>query len=242
MTVEALENELKDGKLNSIYVLYGEETYLLESSVKKIKKLFGEKQLGINYIELDDETVINSLMPEIQTPPFGYDKKMIIIKNSGLLKKETKKKVAGLKELRDTLEKYLKENSDEIKQNLLLIFVEESIDKLNITKQIEAIGGTLCEFGFQKPIQIEKRLTAICNAYKVNVESGAIKELIEVSGTNMQDLINEVRKLIEYAGDGGTITKKSVEALAIRTLDSNIFDLTDNLRKEKYKKGNSNFR
>ena len=43
MTVDALEKELKSGKLNSVYLLYGEEMYLLENSVKKIKKLFGER-------------------------------------------------------------------------------------------------------------------------------------------------------------------------------------------------------
>ena len=43
MQQEELEKELKDEKLNSMYILYGEETYLLETAVKKIKKLFGEK-------------------------------------------------------------------------------------------------------------------------------------------------------------------------------------------------------
>ena len=45
MTSENLEKELKEGKLNPIYLLYGEETYLLENVVKKIKKLFGEIQV-----------------------------------------------------------------------------------------------------------------------------------------------------------------------------------------------------
>ena len=40
MTPDNLEKELKQGKLNSIYLLYGEELYLLENAVKKIKKLF----------------------------------------------------------------------------------------------------------------------------------------------------------------------------------------------------------
>lgn len=52
---------------------------------------------GINYIELDDENIIHSLMQEIQTPPFGYERKMIVIKRSGLFKKETKKKVSRFK-------------------------------------------------------------------------------------------------------------------------------------------------
>ena len=41
MTPEKLEQELKQGKLNSIYLLYGKEEYLIDTSIKKIKKLFG---------------------------------------------------------------------------------------------------------------------------------------------------------------------------------------------------------
>lgn len=137
MTYEAIEKEIKEEKMNFLYVLYGEEIYLLESIVKKIKKLFGERVDGINYIELDEENVIKSLMPEIQTPPFGYEKKMIVVKNSGLFKKETKKKINGLKELRENLEKYLEHNIEEVKQNLVLIFIEDSVEKLNITKKVE---------------------------------------------------------------------------------------------------------
>ena len=218
--------------MNAIYLLYGAETYLLENAVRKIKKLFGERIVGINYIELDEENLQTSLMQEIQTPSFGYSKKMIIVKNSGLFKKETKKKNAGLKELRDNLEKYLKENENDIKDNLVLVFIEDSVEKLNITKTIEAISGVICEFELLKPFALEKNLTAICRAYKVNAESGAISKLIEISGTSMQELINEIRKLIEYAGEGGTITKESVDLLATRTLESNIFDLTDNLGKK----------
>lgn len=161
---------------------------------------------------------------------------MIIVKNSGLFKKETKKKVTGLKELRENLEIYLEDNIEEIKQNVLLVFIEDTVEKLKITKKIEDLGGTVCEFELQKPYEIEKRLDSICKVYKVNVENGAIKGLIETSGTSMQELINEIRKQIEYAGEGGTITKKSVNLLAIKTLDSNIFDLTDNLGKKNIQK------
>ena len=39
ISIENLENELKAGKLNNIYLLYGEERFLLDNNVKKIKKL-----------------------------------------------------------------------------------------------------------------------------------------------------------------------------------------------------------
>ena len=39
LKVEDLEKELKNGNLNSLYLLYGEEKFLLENSLKKIKNL-----------------------------------------------------------------------------------------------------------------------------------------------------------------------------------------------------------
>ena len=64
MTIEELEKILRTGNLDSIYLLYGEEQYLLEQTVKKIKKNFGELVNGINYIQMDEkniETLISDL-------------------------------------------------------------------------------------------------------------------------------------------------------------------------------------
>ena len=54
LKVEELEKDLKNENLNSLYLLYGEEKFLLENSLKKIKTLFGECLKGINYITIDD--------------------------------------------------------------------------------------------------------------------------------------------------------------------------------------------
>ena len=48
----------------------------------------------------------------------------------------------------------------------------------------------------------------------------------------MQDLINEIRKLIEYVGNGGKIEKSDIDKLTIKKLESVIFDLTDSLGKK----------
>ena len=42
MTIQELEKELKSNILDGIYLLYGEEIFLIENSVKKMKKIFGE--------------------------------------------------------------------------------------------------------------------------------------------------------------------------------------------------------
>ena len=230
MTIESLEKELKSGVLQSMYLFYGEEQYLLESCVKKIKTLFGETVKGINYVTID-ETNLTSIISEIETPAFGYEKKLIIAKNSGLLKKEGKRKNVDLSNFRDKLNEYIKSNIETIKQSVILVIIEDDIGKNDLVSTIEK-NGVSVKFDFQKPIQIEARIKSICNGYKVNIDSSTVRYFIECCGTNMQELINEIRKLIEYAGPNGTIKKEDIDKLSIKKLESVIFELTDNLGKK----------
>ena len=230
LTVENLEKDLKQGNLNSIYLLYGEETFLLESCLKKIKNNFGERKEGINEIKLDD-TNVNSIISDMETPAFGYEKKIIIVRNSGLFKKEGKRKTGVNTKLIENVARYINENIEIIKEAVVLVFVEKEIEKNELYKEVEK-NGIVCEFQELKPIQLIARIKAICKAYKVNIDDNTAKYFIECAGTNMQDLINEIRKLIEYGGENSEITKKEIDLLCIKQLDSVIFDLTDNIGKK----------
>ena len=230
MTILELEKELKSNILEGIYLLYGEETFLLESSLKKIKKLFGEMILGINYIQIDD-TNLEELIPDLQTPAFGYSKKLVIVKNSGILKKEGKRVNSKLKDIKEKISIYLKENIEEVKEYNILIFIEDEIEKSALYKLIEK-EGKICNFEKQTPAQIVARLKPIYKAYNVSTDETTLKYLIEVCGTAMDKLINESRKLIEYAGDGGKVEKKEIDLLCIKEIEAVIFTLTDALGKK----------
>ena len=78
LKVEELEKQLNQGTVQGIYLLYGEETFLLEQQLKKIKKNFGELVKGINYIAIDENNV-QELIADIETPAFGYPNKLIIV-------------------------------------------------------------------------------------------------------------------------------------------------------------------
>lgn len=234
LKVEELEKQLNQGSTKGIYLLYGEDTFLLEQQLNKIKKNFGETIKGINYIYIDENSV-QELIADIETPAFGYPNKLIIARETGIFKREVKGRSGGAsKEVKDKINTYLKENVDMINESVILVFVENQAEKNSIYNTIEKIG-TVCNFEEQKPFQIIKRLKAICNAYKVNVDENTLQYLIESCGTNMQDLINEIRKLIEYAGENGTIQKKDIDKLCIKKIESIIFDLTDNLGQKKVK-------
>ena len=138
MTYETLEKELnKDGKLHSLYLFYGEERFLLESAVKKLKKKFGEMLQGINYIIID-ESLIDDLIYNIESPAFGFEKKLIIVKNSGLFKKDGRKK-AGTP-IQEKVASYIKENMDVINEAVNIVFIEDEVDKNQVYEDIEKNG------------------------------------------------------------------------------------------------------
>lgn len=235
-----------------IYLFFGEERYLLENRVKKIKKDFGELVQGINYIQIDD-TNVEELISDLETPAFGFPKKLIIAKNTGLFKKEkktasksktakeekeTKKKKAVLEEkipLPEKIANYLQTNEQELNEMVELVFVEEEAEKNTLYQTIEKVGEVK-EFTLLKLPELVANLKKIVSAYQVTLDDNTAKYLIESCGTSMQDLINEVRKLIEYKGAGGTITKEDIDKLCIKQIQAVIFDLTDNLGKKETRK------
>ena len=203
-----------------VYLLYGEDEYLRNEYLKKIKKEFGEIQLGINYVQVDENNVSN-IISNIETPAFGFPSKLIIAKDTGLFKKKNA--------LADTLSDYLKTANLE---GVELVFVEIAPEKNSLFNTISKIGEVK-EFKEQKLPQLIAKVKSIAKAYNVDIAENVASYFIECVGTNMSDIINELRKLIEYAGNGGTIVKKDIDALSIKKSESIIFDLTDNLGRKK---------
>ena len=223
--LEDLEKMIKTENLGFIYLLYGEETYLIENIVKKIRTKFGEVVSGINYIVLD-ETNVQNIITEMQMPAFGYEKKLIIIKNSNIFKKETKKKNSKNEDINEKIFDYLKNNMDMVSNTCVIVFIEQEAMKNDLYDYIDK-NGIICNFEKLKPNQLVARLKSICNAYKVNVSEKTLMYLIENIGTEMQDAINEIRKLIEYTGEGGEIKTDTIDALCIKQIEAVIWDLTD---------------
>ena len=250
MEIKELEKRLNNNKLDSLYFLYGEEIFLLEQCLKKIKKLFGEKIDGINYIKLDN-TNIDTLIQNLEVPAFGYEKKLIIAKDTGLFAKAKKRKSKKGKANSDDSEKdeeeekkkdksekiakYIEENIKEIAESNILIFIEKEADNNALYKVIEK-NGILCDFKLLKNEELIPRIVTLASTYGVKIDNYTANYFIESCGQNMQVLINELRKQIEYAGKGGVITKDAIDDLATKQIEGYIFDLTDSLGNHNLKK------
>lgn len=219
--------------MDSLYLFYGEEQYLLEETVKKIKKTFNELIEGINFIKID-ESNINQLIAVLETPCFGYEKKLVIVRNSGLFKKDIKKKSSYTTDVMEKLAGYIEQNINTIKQDNTLIFIEEVVEKNLLFKVIEEFGN-IKKFEYENINSLIKRVKIVANAYNVDINDTNAKYLIECCGVSVQDVLNELRKLIEYAGENNSIQKDDIDKLTIKQIDSVIFDLTDMVAKKNVK-------
>ena len=131
----------------------------------------------------------------------------------------------------EKIAKYIEKNKDELNESVDLIFVEQEADKNTLYQTIEKVGEVK-EFTLLKLPELITNIKKIALAYKVNINDETVKYLIECCGTSMQDLINEIRKLIEYKGENNTITKQDVDLMCTKQIQAVIFDLTDNLGKK----------
>ena len=164
---------------------------------------------------------------------------MIVAKNTKLFLRKKKKNsgenadvTESSNKYTDVLVNYLKENDID---NVDLIFVEDECEKNSLFNLISKIGQVK-EFKEQSISELISQVKKISSMYKVNIDNYTASYFIECVGTNMQDIINEIRKLIEYAGENGSIKKEDIDALVNKKTTSVIFDLTDNLGQRNIKK------
>lgn len=132
------------------------------------------------------------------------------------------------KTLAEKIEDYIKENIDYINSSIELIFIEKEPEKNSLYETINKLGEVI-NFELLKLPQLVSNIQKISMAYKVDMDENTARYLVECCGSGMQELINELRKVIEYAGAGGTITKESIDKLCIKQIQAIIFDLTDYL-------------
>ena len=115
--------------------------------------------------------IFGEIISEISTPSFGFERKLIIAKNTGFFKKEGKKKSKTVfNSINEKLIAFLNENFESVKNSIVLIFIEDDVEKNELFQFIEK-NGVVCNFEYQKANQIQARLKQITNAYKVKKQS-----------------------------------------------------------------------
>ncbi|MGX0915456.1 DNA polymerase III subunit delta [Staphylococcus hominis] len=219
---------------NNIMAIYGEVPELVEKKSNEIVESYlNEKKDDFNYVKYNlYDTSFNQIMEEALTMPFISEKKAIVVKNAFIFtgEKVSKDIQSNNEQVNEFLEKYDGENFIifEVYQNKL-------DERKKITKTLKKTSK-LTKVEQMSEQEIKKWIKNKLHENFKDIKQDALDLFIELTGINFNIVSQELEKIILFLGERPTINKKDVEEIINRSLEQNVFLLTEYIQKgEKYK-------
>ncbi len=231
-----LWKSIRNRDVGCLYLFYGPEEYLKRNYIEQIEKaLLTEEFLLMNKVVLEGKVTPSAIIDNCQVPPLFSDRRVVIVKNSGLFKGSKRVKDEGKNEgnpdikakgsnkKRDELTAFLQE----LPKHVCLIFSETEIDKRIKYFGLIKTNGFIVEFDYKKSSDLTewviKRVAEL--GHETDPRTAAM--IVDYCEVGMDDILNEIIKLCSYAGDRRRITESDVEKICTKSVKSRIFDLTD---------------
>lgn len=212
-----INSHIESGKFEKVYLLYGTETYLMRQYRDKLLETLIDTEDSMNYANFKAENAKpEEIIGFIQTMPFFGDRRVALVEDSGFFEKSNKELLDIVTDIPDTS---------------VLIFVETSVKREVLYKRIEEIGA-VAEFATPSEATLTGWVASKFMKEGIKVEKAAIKFLLENVTLDMNNISNEVEKLIFYCIDKGTVTVEDVEKMCVSQVEGKIFDMIDALSRK----------
>ncbi|OCA91171.1 DNA polymerase III subunit delta [Bacillus sp. FJAT-27225] len=219
-----LWKKIKRKDIAPIYLLYGSEAFLMkETGNLLLEHILGDER-DFNFSNYDlEETPIEDVIEDAETLPFLGEKKVIFAQNPFFLSSEKQKEKTA--HTLSRLEAYIKEPAP---YSILVFFApyEKLDERKKITKELKRLA-TVAEMKQLGESDLKVWIADKADQRGITIKPDAVETIMSLAGTNLFMLSNELDKLALYAGDGGTIDAATAERMIPKSLEQNIFSLTD---------------
>ena len=204
----------------SLILLYGEEQYMIDGALKTAKKTFiseGGDTVDFNLIDTrsDDEFSFSKLEEMASMPPWMSERRLIIIKQSGIMGREADEKDI------DVLKN--------IPSSSVVIFVEDSADAKRKIFKAFVQYGTAVQMYVMEEDDIRTLVSKMFAKYSLTIDSRACDSLISRCGSDMLSISGEIAKIALYCQNAGfnRVDDVIIEDCCRPDLNSRIFDIMD---------------
>lgn len=222
LTEEKLASSIKAGRLERVYFIYGKEPFLIQMYVDRIiKKAVGDDALDFNLQKLEGSPDPDVLSDYVDTLPVFSEQKVITVKDF---------EPAGRSTSYDA--KYLDIVSNMPDTTVLVLYcINNEIDEKNarVKKLMAAVekNGAVCCINMMQPPKIAELCVKKAAKAGIVLSHDDALFLTERVGGQMQSASDETAKLMNYVGDGGTITRDNICLLVPKQLEAVVYDLAD---------------
>lgn len=209
--------KIDKGKIEPLYLIYGEERYLIDDAVSRLlDKTVGPDSRGFNYHIFDSEkTEISNVLDIAQSFPVCSPWRIVLIRDINLIPAE------GL----NLLISYIKAPSPTTclvlvasKPDMRKRFFQEIKDLL-LPIQIRPLAGA----------QVQSWVRSKAKGLGLAISDDAISFIIERRGEDLQGILNEIEKLSTYLDEKKVVGLEDVKAIIYGEETPSIFDLTSNI-------------
>ncbi|PLT34638.1 DNA polymerase III subunit delta [Bacillus sp. V5-8f] len=219
--------DLKRKKFAPVYLIYGTETFLInETKQLLLQNALTEEELDFNFSQFDlEETPVETALEDVETLPFMGERRLVFMQNPFFLtsEKPRQKVEHDVKKL----EHYI---SDPAPYSILVLTApyDKLDERKKITKELKRKAVTIeaKKLG-EHELKIWIRERAAASA--VQIDENAIDLLLDLAGTNLMILTNEIDKMALYVDEEKRIDAYTVETLVAKSLEQNVFTLVEHV-------------
>lgn len=220
-----LKRELKNGELKPLYIFHGEEEFLREMYVKRVRDCVPDGGFPeFNHIKIEGRDVpFEEYDDAWEGFPMMTDKRLVHIKDSGIFAVKSGKGEASSEDKKEFWGEKLKRISDDT----VVIFEETSVDKRSALYKAASKVGMVVEFKYLS----DSDLVAWVVKQFLNAKKKISKEnayyLITITDKGLANLSNEVKKLIDFCDD--EVYKTDIDRVVSKSTEVVVFELTDSI-------------
>ncbi|MCL2371892.1 MAG: DNA polymerase III subunit delta [Defluviitaleaceae bacterium] len=209
-----IHDDLKSGKLHNLYLLFGQENFLVRHYSKAIEKAIP----GAQKDSYDASTPAHEIIMAAETLPFfmGESEKRVIYVN------DSKLFTSGRKADSEAMAAFL----PNIPPDTILVFVEADVDRRSKLYKTAVKHGRAVDCEPPSPPMLTKWIIRSGKENGKTISPATASHLVRTTGTDMNVIHNEIKKLAALAGSENEITTKHIAIISATTLESRIFELT----------------
>lgn len=219
--MKTIDQDIKTGQFKHVYLLYGEEQYLIRQYRDRLKEaIAGDDTMNLGVFSGSDISQ-KEIVDLAETLPFFAERRLILIEDSGLFKK-------GAEELADYMAS--------VPEMTYFVFVEKEVDrKTKMYKEVKK-AGSVVEFARQKDDILLRWINGRLKKNGKQITRDAYALFIQKTGNDMENIDRELEKLICYTLDKDNIETADVEAVTTERTENRIFDMVDAVAMHKQKR------
>lgn len=211
--MKRIVQDIKNGELAHVYLLYGEEAYLRKQYRDNLRKSLVADDDTMNCsVYAGKDIDINEIIDMAGTMPFFAPRRVIMIENSGWMKSGNDRMAEFLKNIPDTT---------------YIIFEESEIDKRNKLFKAVTANGYAANCEVQDETTLKKWIMGLLKKENKLITPDALNILLDRTGTDMEGIKKELEKLICYKYYDEGITAEDVEELCTVRVQNKIFDMVE---------------